>query len=81
METIKLELKPVGTKMEADQQQFALALKTWRLRNHYTQRKAGEIIGVSRWTIIRVEAAKDVSWESLYRIFAFLSKALQEENT
>lgn len=78
-ETIKIEMNKVGTRLEADKEQFALGLKTWRLRNHLTQAEAGERIGVSRYTIIRAEQAKQVSWECLYRIFAYLSIELQRE--
>lgn len=77
--TIKIEFQRVGTQLETDKEQFAIALKTWRLRNHLTQQQAGEKIGVSRWTVMRAEAAKDITWECLYRIFAYLSVELQRE--
>ena len=77
--TIKIEFQRVGTQLETDKEQFAIALKTWRLRNHLTQQQAGERMGVSRWTIMRAEAAKDITWECLYRVFAYLSVELQRE--
>lgn len=77
--TIKIEFQRVGTQLETDKEQFAIALKTWRLRNHLTQQQAGEKMGVSRWTVMRAEAAKDITWECLYRIFAYLSVELQRE--
>lgn len=79
MEKITLEMTRDGAKLAADKEQFALALKTWRLRHGYTQKEAGEKIGVSRFTIMRAEACKDVTWETLYRIFAYMSQALREE--
>lgn len=74
-----IEFKQVGTQLETDKEQFALALKTWRIRQHLTQQQAGERMGVSRYTIMRAEAAKEVTWECLYRIFAYLSVELQRE--
>lgn len=78
-ETITVELRQEGTQLDADRQQFALALKTWRIRMHYTQEQAARLVGCSRWTIIRAEQAKDISWQAMYRIFAFLSVELQRE--
>lgn len=80
MEKINVEMKPNGLEMEIDRQSFALALKTWRLRQNLTQRAAGERIGVSRFTIIRAEKAKPISWESAYRLFAKLADELKKEN-
>lgn len=77
--TIKIEFQRVGTQLETDKEQFAIALKTWRLRNNLTQEELGKRIGVSRWTIMRAEKAGDITWESLYRIFAYLSVELQRE--
>ena len=63
MKTIKVEMKPAGLNMEVDKQEFALALKTWRLRQGLTQRQVGERWGCSRFTIMRAENAKQVTWE------------------
>lgn len=79
MKTIKCEMKREGLTMETDQQQFAMALKTWRLRKGYTQRRLAELWQVSRFTIMRAEAAKDLTWEMLYRLFARLSFELERE--
>lgn len=79
MEQIKVEFKPKGLEMDVDRQQFALALKTWRLRANLTQKEVGQRWGCSRWTILRAEQAKDVSWTSAYRLFAHLAKELREE--
>ena len=53
MEQIKVEFRPRGIDMEVDKKQFALALKTWRLRHNLTQKEVGQRWGTSRWTIIR----------------------------
>lgn len=79
MEQIKVEMKPAGLEMEMDKQQFALALKTWRLRQGLTQRQVGEKWGCSRFTIIRAESAKNVTWEMAYKLFAKLAGELRKE--
>lgn len=79
MEQIKVEMKPAGISMEVDKQEFALALKTWRLRSGLTQKQVGERWGCSRFTILRAEAAKNLTWEMAYRLFAKLSNELRKE--
>lgn len=79
METIKVEIKPKGLEMECDRQEFALALKTWRLRNAYTQRTVAGLFGVSRYTIMRAEAAQLITWEMAYRLFTRLTSELVKE--
>lgn len=69
-----------GLTMEADKQDFALALKTWRLRQGLTQKQVGERWGCSRFTIIRAENAKNVTWEMAYRLFAKLAVELKKED-
>lgn len=79
MNTITPTMKPAGLSMETDKQEFALALKTWRLRNAYTQKQVAQMFGVSRYTIMRAEAASDITWMMAYRLFAKLSYYLQQE--
>lgn len=79
MEQIKVEMKPNGLAMDCDKNEFALALKTWRLRQGLTQKQAGERFGVSRFTIIRAENARNVTWETAYRLFAKLAVELRKE--
>lgn len=78
---IKVTMEPKGLAMECDKQEFALALKTWRLRQGLTQRQVGERWGVSRFTIMRAESARNVTWETAYRLFAKLAAELQKEET
>lgn len=80
MKTIKVEMKQQGLTMEADRNEFALALKTWRLRAGKTQKEVGDSWGVSRYTILRAENAKPITWEMAYRLFARLSEELKKEN-
>lgn len=79
MEQIKVEMKPNGLAMDVDKQEFALALKTWRLRQGLTQREVGQRWGCSRFTILRAEGAKNLTWEMAYRLFARLSDELRKE--
>lgn len=73
------ELQPNGLDLNIDKCAFALALKTWRLRNGMTQKQLGERWGCSRFSIIRAERAKNISWEVAYRMFARLSEELRKE--
>lgn len=72
-------MKPKGLAMDVNRQEFALALKTWRLRNGLTQRQVGERFGCSRYTIIRAESGRNVTWETAYRLFAKLAQELKKE--
>lgn len=79
MEEIKVEMKRDGLKMDINKQEFGLALKTWRLRQGLTQKQVGERWDCSRWTIIRAESARNVTWEMAYRLFAKLARELEDE--
>lgn len=81
MKQITVEMKPQGLSMEVDKTEFALALKTWRLRQGLTQSQVGERWNCSRYTIMRAENAKNVTWEMAYRLFARLSDELRKEVT
>lgn len=77
---IKLEMKQQGLSMEVDRNEFALALKTWRLRQGFTQRQVADMFGTSRFTIMKAENAKTVTWEMAYRLFAKLAQELRKED-
>ena len=79
MKQIKVEMKPQGLSMEVDKNEFALALKTWRLRQGLTQKEVAMRWGCSRFTIMKAENAKQVTWEMAYRLFARLSDELRKE--
>lgn len=78
-EDVTIKYNPERLKVDIDKNEFALALKTWRLRNGLTQKQAGEIIGCSRYTIMRAESGDKISWESAYRMFAKLARELEKE--
>lgn len=79
MEKIEVKIEKKGLDLEINKEEFALALKTWRLRQGLTQREVGERWGCSRFTIMRAEGAKNVTWEMAYRLFAKLSTELRKE--
>jgi transcriptional regulator with XRE-family HTH domain len=81
MEKIEVKFEERGIDMEVDKESFALALKTWRLRQGLTQREVGERWGCSRYTIMRAEKAKNITWEQAYRLFAHLAQELKKEET
>lgn len=65
--------------MDVDRAGFALALRTWRLRKNYTQREVAKMFGCSRWTVMKAECGKEISWMMAYRLFAKLSDELVKE--
>ena len=79
MEQIKVELKQQGLSLDVDRSEFALALKTWRLRSGLTQRQVAKRFGCSRYTIMKAENAKNVTWEMAYKMFAKLATELVKE--
>lgn len=79
--TIQVTMEAKGVTMETDKQEFALALKTWRLRQGLTQRQVAERFGVSRYTIMRAERAGSITWMMAYRLFAKLSEELRKEES
>lgn len=79
MKPIKVTMKAKGLTMECDRQEFALALKTWRLRAALTQSAVARRWGVSRFTIMRAEAGRSITWEMAYRLFNQLSHELENE--
>lgn len=76
---IKVEMKRQGLEMEMNRQDFAMALKTWRLRQGLSQEEVGQRFGCSRYTIMRAEGARALTWESAYRLFAKLAQELEKE--
>lgn len=68
-----------GITMQTDREEFALALKTYRLRKGLTQKQLGERWGLSRYSILRAEKMKKCTWEVTYRLFARLAEELRRE--
>lgn len=65
--------------MEVDRQQFAMALKTWRLRQGLTQRQLADRWGTNRYAIMHAESGREITWENAYKLFAKLSGELRKE--
>lgn len=55
--------------------EFAIVLKTWRVARGWSQRQMERETGISRYTIMRAEAASaHLNWESLYRLFIVMQR-------
>lgn len=65
--------------LEMDKKELAKELLTWRLRAGLTQPEAGEKLGVSRYSILRVENMKFVGLSTAYRVSAALARLIREE--
>lgn len=79
MEVIEAKMERQGLTMETDREEFAMALKTWRLRTGKSQDEVAKEWGCSRYTILRAERAKPISWMMAYRLFAHLARELRKE--
>lgn len=65
---------------EIDREHLAVELLKWRLRMGYTQEQAAQIMGCSRYSILRLERGKPVGMAQLYSISAKLATALRMES-
>lgn len=65
--------------VDINRAELALELRTYRLRQGLTQEALGERWGTSRYTIIRAEGAKPISWQQAYRIYNNLARDLRNE--
>lgn len=79
MDKVTIKMERVGLTMEADREEVAVALKTWRLRVGKTQQEVADEWQMSRYTILRAERGKPISWMMAYRIFANLARELEKE--
>lgn len=74
-----MEIKHNGTTLEIDREEVGLELAKWRLRQGLTQQELAQRWGISRFTIIRAEKGKNVSWQFAYAIWSKLSQELRKE--
>lgn len=79
MEQITPTIERRGLTMETDAAELALSLKTYRLRQGLTLPELGKRWGCSRYTLMRIEAAKHVSWTTMYKVASQLIRAIQDE--
>lgn len=71
--TIRLERQ--GTDLVTNREDFAIAVKTWRVRHGMTQRELAKASGLSRFTIMRVErASRETSWITVYKLFNYMAE-------
>lgn len=76
---ITLSMSAQGVDMQVNKEEMALAVKQFRLRKGLTQRQLAAEWGISRESIIRIEGAKNITWQLAYRAFAKLSDSLRKE--
>lgn len=74
-----MEIKRRGTELEIDRQEVGVELAKWRIRQGLTQQQLGEKWGMSRFSIIRAEKGKNVSWEFAYKIWSKLLQEMRKE--
>lgn len=79
MEHIKATMTQRGLVLDTNAEQLAMSLKTYRLRHGMTQQQLAEKWGCSRYTIMRLETMKRVTWEMTYKIFNLLLIAIRAE--
>lgn len=72
-------MKRAGLTLTADRADVSIAIKTYRLRQNLTQEQLADKWNISRYTIMRLEAARPVSWEMTYKVWARLSDDLTQE--
>lgn len=79
MKKIEVKFEQKGLEIDINKIDFAMALKTWRLRQGLTQKQVGDMWGCSRYTILRAESGKNLTWEMAYKLFAKLAQELRKE--
>lgn len=74
MDNVQITWQRDGASMRPTSlEDFALALKQWRVRKGWSQRHMAKETGISRHTIMRAEAASEhLNWETLYRLFVVM---------
>lgn len=74
MKELVVTLKQEGTDLIANREDFAVAVKTWRIRHGMTQKELAAAAGISRYTIMRVEnASNETSWITMYKLFNLMA--------
>lgn len=74
-----IEAKQKGLELEINRENLAMELKKYRLRRGLTQQELAAIWNTSRYTIMRAEKGRPISWEQAYKIFYLLNKSIQNE--
>jgi transcriptional regulator with XRE-family HTH domain len=60
-----------------DKEKFALDIYQWRVKNRYSLRDAGKIIGVSAPTLSRIENYRLPDIETFTRVITFFDRSPQ----
>ena len=73
-EELTITLKREGTDLITNREEFAVAVKTWRVRHGMTQRQLAAAAGLSRYTVMRVEnASRETNWITIYKLFNYMA--------
>lgn len=65
---------------EEQRKELGAELTAWRLRTGRTQKSVAQDLGMSRWTIGRIERdAKEVEIGTAYRVYVYLARELKKE--
>lgn len=80
MEKYQATMTRRGLVLDTNAEELAMMLKTYRLRQNLTQEELAEKWGCSRYTILRLERCRRVAWETTYKIFNNLVKAVALED-
>lgn len=75
----RINYEKKGLKVDINREQLAIELKTYRLRRMLTQQELAKLWNLSRYTLLRAEKGKPVSWETAYTIFYHLNRGLVKE--
>lgn len=76
---MEIQTNTENLRMDINRAEFALELKTWRLRHDLSQEQLAKRWGTNRWLIMHAEAARDITWENAYKLFAKLAYELRQE--
>lgn len=72
-------IKRKGSKIEINRDDLAVELKMYRCKRGLTQRQLADEWGVSRWSILRTEAAEEVSIGLTILIYSRLTECLRKQ--
>lgn len=65
---------------EEQRKELGSELTAWRLRTGRTQKSVAKDLGLSRWTVGRIERdAKEVEIGTAYRVYVYLARELKKE--
>ena len=76
----KIKAEPKGLTIDIARDELALQLHMYRLRRGLTQHELGKLWDCSRYTIMRAEKGRPISWEQAYKLFYYLNQGIIKES-